>query len=140
MSVWLNYYEAHMQLTRDLGVMQLDADGLWVQQPLENFERCWPDDDLLPPEIPAQWFKDLDGAGTKGHEAGDSQNSMPSSAPPPAPSAALNGSQNPNGDVERQSTKVSEKPRALPLLGRRPRSLNAKTVSDAKAISPAVPR
>ncbi len=90
MSVWLAYYSSHMQLIRDLGVMQLDENNLWVAQPLDQFERMGPDECLLPPSIPDQWFKDLDAAGATGTPSGSSSGASegttnPAIPPPPAP-------------------------------------------------------
>ncbi|MFM9965839.1 MAG: TolC family protein [Planctomycetaceae bacterium] len=89
MSVWLAYYASHMTLIRDLGVMQLDENGLWVAQPLDQFERMRADECLLPPAIPDQWFKDLDAAGTSGGSASRTSESeatpTPTMSPPPLP-------------------------------------------------------
>jgi hypothetical protein len=59
MSVWLNYYSTRMLLVRDLGVMELDPNGRWVDLPL-NVEECLDDEDLaqIPPEIPEDWVED----------------------------------------------------------------------------------
>jgi hypothetical protein len=57
MSVWLNYYAERMQLMRDLGLMQLDEDGRWIDMSLEealgtvSCER-----DVLPPAVPEEWW------------------------------------------------------------------------------------
>jgi hypothetical protein len=88
MSVWLAYYGAHMQLVRDLGVMQFDENGLWVNQPLDQFEKMGPDECLLPPAIPEQWFKDLEAAGATGVPGQASETEAvtnPALPPPPAP-------------------------------------------------------
>ena len=62
MSVWLNHYAQRMLLVRELGLMQLDDQNLWIDRPLEellaNAEMCPPDD--LPPDVPQQWFDALD--------------------------------------------------------------------------------
>ena len=130
MSVWLAYYSSHMQLIRELGVMQLDENGLWVQEPLDNVERLWPQDDLLPPDVPAQWFKDLDSAGTTGVGSGTGAPSAPS---PPAPMDDAPMA-NANGKVVREPESNNRVSRTFSMLGRRPRALNAKAVSEAKAI------
>ena len=59
MSVWLNYYSERMQLMRDLGIMQLDERGRWIDRPLDELlqEVCFETVDM-PPAIPQQW-KDL---------------------------------------------------------------------------------
>ena len=58
MSVWLNYQATRMQLYRELGVMQIDENGLWVDRPLaeavktpEAAESC----PQLPPNTAGQW-------------------------------------------------------------------------------------
>jgi hypothetical protein len=33
LSVWLNYYAAKMRLARELGIMQLDTEGRWIEMP-----------------------------------------------------------------------------------------------------------
>lgn len=62
MSVWLNHYATRMTLMRDLGLMQLDENGLWIDRPLDEVlaevraaggAGC-----ELPPEVPAEWFRD----------------------------------------------------------------------------------
>jgi len=58
MSVWLNYYAARMSLMRDLGIMQLDEQGLWVDVPFDA--AMWPVDwgCPLPPVVPQEWLDD----------------------------------------------------------------------------------
>jgi hypothetical protein len=57
MSVWLNYYAERMQLMRDLGIMQLDQQGRWIDRPLDELlqEVCFEPVDI-PPAIPQQWI------------------------------------------------------------------------------------
>jgi hypothetical protein len=60
MSVWLNYYSERMQLMRDLGVMQIDERGMWIDQPLDAVLAqigmpCPP----IPPEVPEEWLRDV---------------------------------------------------------------------------------
>ena len=59
MSVWLNYYATRMALMRDLGVMQLDEEGVWIDEPI-NFEDYLgtPGDWELPPALPQEWIED----------------------------------------------------------------------------------
>lgn len=132
MSVWLAYYASHMTLIRDLGVMQLDENGMWVAQPLDQFERMGPDECLLPPAIPDQWFKDLDAAGQP--------EAVPATGPngnqtPPAP-AAVRTSTTPDVSDARKSEggAAIKNQQKAGSLGRRPRALNAKAVSEAKVI------
>ncbi|MAV36319.1 MAG: hypothetical protein CMJ59_12785, partial [Planctomycetaceae bacterium] len=48
MSVWLNYYQARMELVRDIGIMQIDERGRWIERSI--------------PEI----LNDLQAGGTAG--------------------------------------------------------------------------
>jgi hypothetical protein len=36
MSVWLSYYAARMRLSRELGVMTIDQDGIWIDEPIPD--------------------------------------------------------------------------------------------------------
>jgi hypothetical protein len=61
MSVWLNYYAGRMQLMRDLGVMQLDEEGQWIDRPLDELLaslNCEPE--ALPPAVPHEWWETLE--------------------------------------------------------------------------------
>ncbi len=62
MSVWLNHYATRMVLERDLGIMQLDDSGRWVEQtqPLPEPDANEPLD--LPPPVPATLIEELDQA------------------------------------------------------------------------------
>lgn len=133
MSVWLSYYSSHMQLIRDLGVMQLDENGLWVSQPLDQSERLAPDECLLPPGIPAQWFKDLDSAGATG--GGSQATTHPALPPAPAPRDPATGP-----DVKpavqpkpgpREETRLWPFRRTEPVS---PRTLSVQAVSAAREV------
>ena len=63
MGVWLNYYAARMRLARELGIMKLDDDGNWIDQPIPN---AGGDDSAdpgqsspaaLPPAVPTEWIE-----------------------------------------------------------------------------------
>ena len=56
MSVWLNYLAARMGLYRELGVMRLDDNGVWIDEPLENYPRVSAQREPLPPEVPEAWL------------------------------------------------------------------------------------
>jgi hypothetical protein len=63
MSVWLNHYGQRMLLMRELGLMELDERGIWIDRPLEDL---LPGVDLsqpepLPPEVPQAWIDELNG-------------------------------------------------------------------------------
>lgn len=58
MSVWLNYYSNRMLLVRDLGIMELDENGRWVEMPID--ESLCVDDCMIcevPPEVPQEWIQ-----------------------------------------------------------------------------------
>ena len=59
MSVWLNYYADRMRLMRDLGLMQLDEQGNWVDVPLDEALACGfeAEEVELPPAIPDEWMR-----------------------------------------------------------------------------------
>ncbi len=58
MSVWLAYYAGRMSLMRDLGVMRLDENGLWIDEPLEDaLEEARENPTVLPPAVPEAWLR-----------------------------------------------------------------------------------
>ncbi|MEX2185200.1 MAG: hypothetical protein WD875_00330 [Pirellulales bacterium] len=69
MSVWLNYYAARVRLARELGIMTLDDEGRWIEDPLrggdalEAIESESPANDRgleelpIPPAIPVEWIE-----------------------------------------------------------------------------------
>lgn len=62
LAAWLNYYAAKIRLYRELGVMQLDSSGRWVENSVE-FGSDAPTNtaadviEPLPPEIPPEVFE-----------------------------------------------------------------------------------
>ena len=64
MSVWLNHYATRMVLERELGTMQLDGCGRWLDpeegDPLEDGKTASPTPEELPipPELPMAWVVD----------------------------------------------------------------------------------
>jgi outer membrane protein TolC len=57
MSVWLNYWAQRMALYRDLGILRLDDEGLWVDEPLDQALReVARKAERLPPEVPGGWL------------------------------------------------------------------------------------
>lgn len=55
MSVWLNHYALRMQLARELGVMEIDNDGLWVERPEGELQHLPEVMCPMPHDIPAEW-------------------------------------------------------------------------------------
>ena len=52
LSAWLNYYAARLRLYRELGVMQLDSDGRWLEVPLPGQT-----EEEAAPEAERRWFE-----------------------------------------------------------------------------------
>jgi hypothetical protein len=66
MSVWLAHYAARMGLMRDLGIMRLDENNMWIDEPLEDALRAAEASAAsysLPPELPDAFIEEfsLDG-------------------------------------------------------------------------------
>jgi hypothetical protein len=66
MRAWLDYYAAKMRLARELGIMVLDDDGRWIDQPipssahdapLDGDNRVPEDLPFPPPAIPTEWIE-----------------------------------------------------------------------------------
>jgi hypothetical protein len=60
MSVWMAYYSTRMALSRQMGVMQLDENGMWIDQPLSAAARAKADEAPLPPEVPEDLLKQIE--------------------------------------------------------------------------------
>jgi hypothetical protein len=60
MSVWLNHYETRMLLMRELGIMEIDGEGQWVDRPINEAE--WLEEEYcpLPPPVPNKWLREAD--------------------------------------------------------------------------------
>ncbi len=59
MGVWLNYYAARMRLARELGTMQLDEDGKWMDHSASDANLAIgseSDASNLPPALPDEWL------------------------------------------------------------------------------------
>ena len=65
LAVWLNHYAARMRLSRDLGIMEIDPEGRWLDFPIPGSDReARPNGDApgweelpLPPVIPTGWIE-----------------------------------------------------------------------------------
>ena len=65
LNAWLSYYAARMRLSRELGTMELDPEGRWIEYPIGGSDHDAPagTDDPgreelpLPPAIPAGWVE-----------------------------------------------------------------------------------
>ncbi len=52
MSVWLNYYSTRMRLMRELGVMELDEQGRWIDTPIPDLNNTILEEIQIPPSLP----------------------------------------------------------------------------------------
>jgi hypothetical protein len=59
-SIWINYYATRIALAQQLGVMELDDDGIWIDKPFSQAERCAADELPLPPPVPQEWLDHLE--------------------------------------------------------------------------------
>ena len=58
MSVVLNHYENRMLLYRELGIMEMDDCGMWVDKPINAADWLSDDQSPMPPGVPADWVED----------------------------------------------------------------------------------
>ena len=63
MSVWLRHYATRMQLMLELGIMQLDERGLWIDRPLGEYEQVGPAEAYIPPPVPAAVLEQIELMG-----------------------------------------------------------------------------
>ena len=86
-SVWLRYYQTRALLARELGVMELTDDGLWIDKPLCLVERGADDDLHLPPPVPEEWLEHLEEVAAP-PPLGAAADGKPAAEPLPSPAAA----------------------------------------------------
>lgn len=91
MSVWLNHLAGRMTLLRDLGILELDESGMWIDRPLDELlaevPRCYTSS--LPPDVPHDW---LDEAGVT-PEMLQTPDSGQQALPPPSTDEEQQGTQ-----------------------------------------------
>jgi outer membrane protein TolC len=66
MSVWLNFYASRMTLMRELGIMRIGEDGLWIDESLDMARWRLAQECPLPPVVPSEWILDEDDRGMEG--------------------------------------------------------------------------
>jgi hypothetical protein len=57
-SVVLNHLENRILLYRELGIMELDNCGMWIDKPLNEADWLTEEQSPLPPAIPVEWMQD----------------------------------------------------------------------------------
>ena len=73
MSVILNHYENRMLLYRELGIMELDDCGIWIDKPIKESEWLTEDQCPMPPSVPQEWMKEAGVDATALREFGERQ-------------------------------------------------------------------
>jgi hypothetical protein len=58
MSVVLNHYETRMLLYRELGIMELDDCGMWIDKPINEADWLTEEESPMPPSLPTEWLED----------------------------------------------------------------------------------
>ncbi len=59
-SIWINYYATRASLAYQMGVMDLDEHGVWIDKPFDGFARSSSEEMLLPPPVPQEWLDYLE--------------------------------------------------------------------------------
>lgn len=59
-SIWINYYASRASLAFQLGVMDLDDRGLWIEKPFALAPRAGEEEQPLPPPVPQEWLDHLE--------------------------------------------------------------------------------
>jgi len=57
-SVVLNHLQNRMMLYRELGIMELDDCGMWIDKPLNEADWLTEEQSPLPPAVPVEWMQD----------------------------------------------------------------------------------
>ncbi|PHS17437.1 MAG: hypothetical protein COA78_03055 [Blastopirellula sp.] len=105
LGAWLNYYATRLRLYRELGIMELDPEGRWIERSInyvedgETIEGEGQEVLPLPPMVPTNWIENVDLS-----DAGDLLN------PVDLPSEELSVLDLPQqGNIAEKSSSVSKK-------------------------------
>lgn len=98
MSVWLAYYATQLQLARELGTMQLDPSGKWIEtEPLVPecsrwcLEQGGPLESIAtPPSVPNEWLREVEEEPLQLIPPGSEQLPPPVDAPVELPAQPTN--------------------------------------------------
>ena len=79
MSVVLSYYQSRMLLYRDLGILELDDCGMWIDRPFEEAVRLSEEQCPIPPNVPVDWLEEagVDPSDLKGGAGGQPEEVAP---------------------------------------------------------------
>lgn len=61
MSVWLNYHAGRLRLLRDIGIIQIDEEGIWIEESVQDAISAAEAriTTPLPPDVPQEWIDRL---------------------------------------------------------------------------------
>ena len=59
-SIWINYCATRASLAQQLGIMDLDENGVWIDHPFTMAERGDEEELSLPPPVPQEWLDHLE--------------------------------------------------------------------------------
>ncbi len=59
-SVVFNHYENRMLLYRELGILELDDCGMWIDKPINASDWLTEDECPMPPAVPVEWMREAD--------------------------------------------------------------------------------
>jgi hypothetical protein len=79
MSVVLSYFENRMLLYRDLGILELDDCGMWIDRTLEEAVRISEEQCPIPPNVPVDWLEEagVDPSDLQGGAGGQPEEVAP---------------------------------------------------------------
>ncbi len=121
MSVVLNHYENRMLLYRELGIMELDDCGMWIDKPIKVSDWLTEDECPDPPALPDAWLTEM------GIDPGDFRD-----IPPSKEEAVAGGF---NGDAP-ASARAEAPKRAMTESRPRPLNVAATTAEPLSLPSP----
>lgn len=141
MSVWLNYYATRMVLLRELGIMEIDDYGRWVDGTVD-FEAYLPTEPVeLPPAIPQEWMDREFPNGIPQAEEVEPQMNGPAGSG--GPQTQVRGTQNfvsQNGQPQRRTNGYNRVAPSIepekPMLADQPRPLFSNIVPDGTSAAP----
>ncbi|MEX2113070.1 MAG: hypothetical protein WD845_07780 [Pirellulales bacterium] len=103
MSVILNHYENRLLLYRELGIMELDDCGIWIDKPIDESDWLTEDQCPVPPAVPQAWLDDADVNAKDVEEYAAMQAEQGNLDPADVDLMTL-----PQGDSEEHETNVAE--------------------------------
>jgi hypothetical protein len=116
-SIWVNYYATRASLAQQLGVMALDEDGLWIDQPFSLADRSLDEEVPLPPPVPPEWLEHLEEVG----------------APPPLPADEAEAEPARRPDVEARPVPAARGQRAADSGNETPQAESGSPASAPRA-------